>query len=308
MGPRPLATLLVLILACARSEAQPRAVSVPVTSLNPTRQKVEEAPLADVHTAVSFIDSPLPLSMVRTRFDWARDFRQPSRAEQFMNLPGFPLPENRLDYQELRTRIEYGLDTFFSTFVETPFRWLDPERNPNDHGVGDTTLGFKTVLFNDAKLLTTFQLRATFPTSSRDHLGTNHVGLEPGLLLGWRPMPYLNVESEVRYDIPLGGKPNAGDVLRYGVGVSYGQRSAGEIWVMPVVEAVGWSVLDGNTLAPLPGGAFAVEDARATIFNVFAGFRLGFGSRADLYTGYGRSLTGPAWSRDIFRVEFRLFY
>jgi len=65
-----------------------------------------------------------------------------------------------------------------------------------------------------------------------------------------------------------------------------------------------WSVLGGKESA----GTTIISAAGDTIVNFKVGVRFGLGDRADIYTGYGRPLTGDVWYKDIFRVEFRLFF
>jgi hypothetical protein len=76
-----------------------------------------------------------------------------------------------------------------------------------------------------------------------------------------------------------------------------------------VGEIVGWTVLGGRkTMVPPAFGPVVQDAAGDTIVNVKLGVRFGFGDRADLYTGYGRSLTGDTWYKDIYRLELRLFF
>src|SRR5581483_9506768 len=116
------------------------------------------------------------------------------------------------------------------------------------------------------------------------------------------------LEGEFHYWAPLGGSDFAGDMMRYGLGLSYGQRNPG-FWWIPVVEGVGWSVLSGKSLVAASPTSYAIEDASGqTICNGYLGLRLGLGSHLDGYLGYGRCFTGNAWQRDFVRAELRLLY
>jgi hypothetical protein len=76
-----------------------------------------------------------------------------------------------------------------------------------------------------------------------------------------------------------------------------------------VVELVGWTVLSGKELVPPAPPPLAIKDASGdTILNAKFGVRLGLGDWGDMYAGYGRALTGDTWYKDIWRVEFRLFF
>ena len=79
--------------------------------------------------------------------------------------------------------------------------------------------------------------------------------------------------------------------------------------IRPVVEFVGWTVLDGQATFATSPGLFAVEDVDGdTIVNAKFGVRLGIDDRKDLYVGYGRCLTGDRWYEDIIRIELRHFF
>jgi hypothetical protein len=170
--------------------------------------------------------------------------------------------------------------------------------------------GFKWAFVDVPDWTATFQLRTYVPTGNASHgLGTNHVSLEPALLLNYRLSEKIRLEGELRYWVPIGGTDFAGDVIRYGLGASYGCRNPDGFWVTPVVEIVGWTVLGGKETVPLSPVLFATQDAAGdTIVNVKAGLRFGFGEHVDFYTGYGRALTGATWYTDVWRVEFRLLF
>jgi hypothetical protein len=129
------------------------------------------------------------------------------------------------------------------------------------------------------------------------------------LLVNYRLAERWLLEGELRYWVPVGGGDFAGDIVRYGVGLSYGRRSPDDCWLTPVAEVVGWTALSGRDLVARSPTSFAVEDAAGqTIVNFKFGLRLGLGELADVYAGYGRALTGNTWYKDTVRVEFRLFF
>jgi hypothetical protein len=119
-------------------------------------------------------------------------------------------------------------------------------------------------------------------------------------------MDMVILEGELRYWIPFNATDFGGDLARYGLGVSVGQRSYQSIWFMPVVEVVGWTALGGKEMIPTPDGFFVRGANGDTIVNGMAGMRFGFGDAADIYAGYGRSFTGDAWQRELWRIEFRV--
>jgi hypothetical protein len=155
-------------------------------------------------------------------------------------------------------------------------------------------------------MVSTFQFRTYVPTASGSGLGTKHVSFEPGLLINYRMWPFLTLEGEVRYWVPVGGSDFAGDVVQYGLGFTYWGRTPNRLWLAPIVELVGWTVLEGKQLATAAPGTFAVTSAAGdTVVNLNAGIRLGLGYQGEFYLGYSRPLTGEVWYKNLFRLEFR---
>jgi hypothetical protein len=267
-------------------------------------------------SVVGYIDNAIPANQLRLRFDAAYRDRRPSRAEFFYansggpDEPGLPLRESNVDYQELTTYLEKTLTPRFSGFIEVPVRFLNPEINANHTGFGDLNTGLKYAFIYNRDTVASFQFRTYVPTAvERRGLGTGHVSLEPALLVNQQLTERLTAAGELRYWVPVGGSDLAGDVIRYGVGLGYGERRKDDWWATPVVEVVGWTVLSGKTAVLPPSGVGFVEDAAGqTIVNAKLGLRLGLGERGDIYAGYGRALTGNTWYKDIWRIELRLFF
>ncbi len=267
------------------------------------------------NSRVGYIDSALPGDQFRLRFDAAYDFRRPTRAEFFYPQPqprgpGLPMPEPRIDYQDLSGYLELAANERLSGFVELPWRFLNPEVNANANGLGDMNAGFKYALLDAPDLVATFQFRTYIPTGdSRRGLGTDHVSLEPAFLV-YKPLSdRLGFEGELRYWVPIGGTDFAGDIIRYGAGLHYDLFRVGHVQIAPVAEFVGWTVLSGKESAVAPSGRVIVEGAAGdTIVNAKLGLRFTWDGRGDFYAGYGRALTGDRWYENTFRLEFRLFF
>ncbi len=265
-------------------------------------------------TNVGYIDSALPLSQFRMRYDSAYDDNRPERVDFLYSANGLgPLKETKVNYQEATAYLEWAPLPRFSGFVEIPYRWIDPVVNPDQHGWSDINLGFKFAVLYDPDQVLTFQFRTYTPTGSAGKgLGTDHYTFEPALLFYQRVTERLSLEAELRDWIP-GPAPDdfAGNVLRYGVGVSYLAYEGEYIRVSPVVELVGWTILSGKDERD---GEVELPAAGETIVNAKIGVRIGLDdvsetsntSRADLYIGYGRPLTGEVWYKDILRVELRV--
>ncbi len=277
-----------------------------------------------------YIDSAIPVSQFRLRYDSAYNDNRPDRAEFFYpkcgcfatlpatdpnrdpNAKGPPLPEKSVDYQELRSYLEIALDKRFSAFVEVPVRWINPDVNANAVGLGDVLFGAKYAFIYTCDTVVSAQVEAISPSGDpRLGLGTNDWWIEPGILAFQRVGERIYLQAEVRDYIPLNSHTDfAGNVLRYGVGASYLVYNTEAFRFAPVLEFVGWTVLSGKELTSEGQVLNASGD---TIVNAKMGVRIGFGraddspvlNRADLYVGWGRALTGEVWYKDMLRAEFR---
>jgi hypothetical protein len=264
---------------------------------------------------VGYIDTAIPANLFRLRYDSAYDSVRSSRAEFFYAPtspvgPGLPLPERVVDFQDINAYFETGIPGVLTGFVEAPLRFLNPEINDNHTGIGDMNAGFKWAFLRNECSTLTFQFRTYIPTgNARLGLGTDHVSLEPALL-GYRKLSdKLRVEGELRWWTPVGGDDFAGDVLRYGVGVSYTVWSNQCSYLAPVVELVGWTALDGQESGVTDAGVPFTESAAGnTIVNIKFGARMGLSESLDVYAGYGRPLTGDTWYDHVFRAELRWRY
>jgi hypothetical protein len=302
-------------LALADRAAAQITTTVPATGITPPQEASSSTPPIYADSACAFIDSAIPRTMLRLRYDLDYTNHRPTRAEYLFpkggtpGAPGMLLPETNVSMQELWIYGELALTPHFAFFTEQPFRWVNPDINANESGLSDLNLGLKWVLpFSTDTAVTTVQLRAYIPTGGGRVFGTDHVSLEPALLINYGITNYLTLEGEVRYWVPLGGTDFAGDILRYGLGLVYGMKASNEIWLTPVAEVVGWTVLDGQQQVATSATNFWTEGASGTIINGCLGLRVGLGDRADVYAGYSRCFTGPAWFRDMARVELRLFF
>jgi hypothetical protein len=295
------------------------AVAVPAVlhaqTTEPAADSSENGPVIS-DSNVGYIDSAIPASQFRLRFDAAYDNVRPNRAEFFYARgapigPGVPRPETSIDYQDISAYLELAVNRCVSGFVEFPVRFLNPEMNDNTAGFSDMNAGFKWMLLECDDLLLTFQFRTYIPTGDASRgLGADHASLEPALLL-YKPLTdRLSLEAEFRDWIPVEGTEEfAGNVIRYGVGVGYDWLHTCNCTVRPVAEFVGWTVLDGQVTIFDPPAPVRVEEADGdTIVNVKVGVRVGIGCNRQLYAGYGRALTGDTWYDDIWRLELRLFF
>lgn len=191
-------------------------------------------------------------------------------------------------------------------------------------------LGFKRALIAEPNQFYTFQFRTYVPTGSGEKgLGTNHASLEPAFLVFQRLSERLYFSGELRDWIPVHATNFAGNIIRYGAGLTYNMVLTQNFRVAPVVEFVGWSVLSGKELVPNPNFTATSDPLTAglvksaagdTIVNGKFGLRIGLGNynapgggsglndRHSLYVGYGQALTGEHWYRNTLRVEYNFWF
>jgi hypothetical protein len=288
---------------------------------------------------VGYIDNAVVGSEVIVRVEDEIQNLTPDLAEFLFphcNCSGDPGPgtgppglAKNVNAQTLHLFGEYALKKRFSVFTEVPIRWLQPMTvsfQPNGQsfasqsGLADVMAGFKFALVASPQRYVTFEVQSFFPSGDPSKgLGTNHYGLQPSILYYQRLTNRLTVESEFGELHPIGGSPGfAGDVINYGVGPSYTLFRGNGVGLTPLVEFIGWRVLNGMvTHAPLPRpgsdncilppeGEIATPcSAVSNLLNLKGGARVAFGSHNSVYLGYGRALTGLYWYLRVFRLEYR---
>jgi len=272
---------------------------------------------------VGYIDSAPIATQFRMRFDAAYNMNRADRAEYYYttwtNFGGEApvprvMPDPDVDFQLITPYFEHAICDRFSLFIKTPVLFNNPSLTASHAGLGDIQAGFKWGLSNCCDRQLTFQLNNYFPTGDGESwLSAGHYSIEPGLLYFRQWTDRVTLEAELKDWIsidgavnPENGEPYAGNVLQYGIGLGYDWRKCGCWTITPVVEFVGWTVLEGQVFEfnrqPRPGPVDAASD---TIVNVKLGARLTECGGGSIYGGYGRSLTGDRWYEDIVRLEYR---
>lgn len=275
-----------------------------------------------------YIESAVPRSMARLRFDSMYNSNRPDRGGFFYAKPGvlrqrgqndaIGVPQvGNVDYQELTTTAEVAITERFSAFFDLPVRFINPDVSANASGIGDVAFGAKyAVIYNPDRVVSLF-LRFQAPAGQiSTGLGTGNWWIEPGILFQEQLTQKWQMFGEFRFQAPLGVRTDfVGNLLRYGLGSSYIIAQGQWGYIAPMVEVVGWTVLSGQELNQIP-----LQTLRAsgdTIVNAKFGVRIGLGapkcgtpylSRSDIYIGYGRALTGEVWYKDMFRLELRRFF
>lgn len=257
------------------------------------------------------IDVARPVTQFRIRYDGASGYNRPDRAEYFWARQtgrGPTAVNNNVDYQDLRFYYEAASD-FISIFTDLPIRGVDPSTSPDTTGFGDMNAGIKSRLFAGERWEMTTIFRTYIPTgSARKGLGTGHVSLEPGLLGNYRLTCKTYLHGDIRFWIPIGGTPEfQGNILRYGVGVSHllWESCNKPIAVIPTLEFVTWSVLDGQET--LPTGVVVGVDGE-TILNVQPGIRTSLGKHFEVGVSGAFSLTGDRWYDTLGRLDVRWIF
>jgi hypothetical protein len=291
---------------------------------------------------VGYIADALVESKLRLRFDAGSGVDAPDRAEFFyakcgcyrLNVPqGDPAYDpdapgpgpgivTDLNFQQLYVQGEYAPTERFSVFAELPFRRIDPKAFApappgsfgSQSGIGDVQVGVKLALQSTPTSTVTLQLQGYLPTGTASKgLGTDHASVEPALLAYHELSDRAALEWQIGDRHPLGGSAGvpttssdkfAGDVLFYGIGPSYEVYRSGDTRLVPVVELVGWRVLNGFET----GKPSRIDGTN--IVNLKLGARVvwGEGERSSLYVGYGHALTTAHWYDDVVRLEYRLSF
>ena len=282
---------------------------------------------------VGYIDNAIVGSQIRLRFDAGFDNNRPDRAEFFYAQCGCDGPPARgpqpglvlrLNFQQLYMRAEYAPVKRFSLFAEVPVRWVQPQQFVlqtipssggfgNQAGISDVQAGFKFALLASDDRYLTFQLMADFPSGdSSKGLGTNHYSVQPSLLFFQRVTDRISFEAQLGDWHPAeGASPSfPGDVFTYGLGPSYELYRGDRVRFAPVIELVGWRVLDGlETNGDLflkfsPNPPIVTADG-TNIVNLKLGARTSIGDHSSFYLGYGQALTHEVWYKHIVRLEYR---
>jgi hypothetical protein len=286
---------------------------------------------------VGYIDDPIVSSKVRVRYELGYGNTVPDRAEFFyakcgcyqnVTGPNFdpdapgprPGAANDIDFRQFFVMGEFAPSRHVSLFAELPVRWVLPQSFipatlpgfTDKTGIGDLRAGAKFGLGSTESYAVTAQIKAFLPTGEASKgLGTDHFSLEPSFLY-LQQVNRMNLELQTGVWLPFGGATGlptqadehfAGNVFFYGIGPSVEVVRTERVRIAPIVELVGWRVLDGfQTIEAALGDA----DASGTnIVNLKFGARVVWNNRGSVYVGYGKALTDALWYDDILRFEYR---
>jgi hypothetical protein len=283
---------------------------------------------------VGYIENADIGNKLRVRFDSGKGIQSADRAEFFYakcgcyrflapNDPAYdpdapgpgPGVLTSADYTQFNVYGEYALSGRFSLVADLPIRSLKPKAFvpgtgtfPDASGLSDVRAGLKLGMASDGNSQITLQALVSAPTGdSMKGLGTNHWSVEPAVLYATQLSDLVGLEAEFGSVIPIDGSRGplatsgnkfAGKVIYYGVGPSVDIYSNGRTRLAPVVELVGWHVIDGYS-------TFDNAPANGTnIVNLKVGGRLAVGANS-VYLGWGKGLTNAKWYDELIRFEYR---
>jgi hypothetical protein len=268
-----------------------------------------------------FIDTTQPLQNCRVRFDFGWDEEFPDRAEYFWPKtpdrvrPDVTVGEPSVDYQDIRFYIERGTKQF-SVATELPLRIVDPEIRRNSAGFGDMNLTTKAVLLDGRKWQLAQLFRTYFPTGSTNSgRGNGHFSFEPGVAYRYKFSDITYFHGDLKYWFPVGVDPTfAGEFLNYGIGVSHVAVDRDCFAVIPTLELVAWTVLDGAQTPPGPvpqdPNLQGIPVDNMSIVNLCPGVRFVWENGNDCNTrelgiSAGVALSDDHWYESLLRVELR---
>ena len=242
-------------------------------------------------------------------------------------------------FSELRTYFEFAAPSEnWSVFFDLPFRKTRGFNffgaDDGVTGIGDLQVGTRVSLIRTCDFALTAIGKGFLPTGNASRArGTGHGSIEFGVLFQKQRdrfqvfgqlTDWISTEDTVpevtpnAFDVNTGQfvpdlnvvqghVPGHANVLQYGIGFgyqiyescNYGRRTT----ITPVMEVVGWSVLDGKKSdLEQPFGRFVDADGDF-IVNGKYGVRATSG-QGSFYAGYGHNWTTEHWYREIVRLEY----
>jgi hypothetical protein len=257
--------------------------------------------------AAFYQDGARPVTQTRIRWDAQLNYHFPDTGEFLwarIGAKGPKNPERSVDVHDLSIYQEVASGNF-SFFVETPFRQVGPQDNPNSQNFGDMNLGTKTLLVDCELFQLAFQFRTYILTGNfTKGVGNGHVSLEPSLLTTVKLASATYLQTQVAEWIPLGGDGHhAGAAIHYHFSLNHllwrAHNDAAAI--VGTLECNGLTFQDG--LFTRPDGTLDNAGGH-TILNFGPGVRMSLCNKLDFGVGMGIGVSehGPD---QLYRMEFR---
>lgn len=269
-------------------------------------------PLAD---AAFFVEAVRPVAQTRLRWDSVQNVLFPDRNEfLWPRADGRgrgPRPregtlgERRLRYNDAVLITEGGTGSL-SVIVETRYRSQEAELAGHASGFTDIVLGTKSLFFDCELLQISLLFKTYLPSGSfLKGLGTGHVSLEPGLLMGLKLAPTTYLQTQISQWIPLGGDPEfAGGILHTHCSLNHELcRLLPDVPIIGTVEHNAYWFQDGLYTDPLLGPHKSSGQSYQTLGG---GVRLFVCDKFDFGFGAAFAITRASFGRETYRTEFRL--
>jgi hypothetical protein len=262
-----------------------------------------------------FVEGARPISHMRLRWDAARNLQFPDRSEFFWAradgkglgpAPVGALGVGRVKYDELNMYVETALGAF-STFIEYPYRSIDPEFGNHASGFTDMSIGTKTLLFDCELLQITFQLKTTIPTGNvLRGLGVGHASLEPSGLFALKLHHDTYLQGQISEWIPLGGDQNyAGSIFHAHLSLNHVLcRVVPDVPLIGTFEVSNWDFQHGSYTDPILGPF--QKSSGGVYVSMGPGLRLVVCDKIDFGVGTQFSLTQANFAQTLVRMEFRV--
>ncbi len=262
--------------------------------------------------AAFFVEGTRPVTTTRIRWDYARDWDHPDRAEFIFAQPratggkGPANKESSLSYSQLTLYQEVAAKGF-SFFFEMNYLSIDPDNNPHAAGFGDMRLGTKSLLFDRDMFQLGFMFTTFVPSGNFTvGLGTGHVALEPSLLGTLKITPDTYFQTQLSEWIPIGGDGDfQGSIFHYHFSLNHVLwRPIHNVELIGTGEFVGYSFQAGQFSVP---GQPNNNAHPGEFFYTGPGLRLVVCEWIDFgfAVGFGFGGRGP---EELYRTELRIRY
>lgn len=260
------------------------------------------------------LDTARPSNYYRFRMDSVKRWLQPDKIEYLMarqggSGKGTANIDSFVNFIDMRMAFEAGGDKI-GVLTEIPIRALDSEFNGNNVGLGDMSVAPKIMIMDEGHLQITQITRIIILTGYFTRgLGTGHMSMEPGFLMNYKMSCTTYLHGEFKYWFPIGADfTYTGTMFRYGFGISHllYERPHQDFAIIPVLEFVGYTILDGAASDPLTGGF--VDVGPQTIVNCLPGVRVMVAEGAEVGLQLGFNVTSTQFYSGMIRAEVRINY
>lgn len=260
--------------------------------------------------AAFFQISPRPVTQTRLRWDAGFRLGRPDTAEFFWAKIGGKGPKVNtpfLHYNDLTLTQEIAAKGA-SVVIEIPYRTVDPNVGPGGSGMGDMSIGAKSVLLDSELLLASMQITTFVPTGNfTSGTGTGHVSIEPALLTALKLAPTTYAQSELALWIPIGGtNGHAGTVFHYHASLNHNLYQYGNVFgIIGTLELNGYNFRGSFT--NFPGGAVIGAGGRNYV-NAGPGVRVHICDHFDFGVGMAFGFDRNHGPGHLYRTEMRVRY